>query len=267
MAKHADELPPGFSLENYRDAAIMGPLDWATNIEHRLLIGRFMKAGREGNADYRQAAETLIASLFRTPIVRDHPGRWSPAMAMTEAMAITGDMRSSQDVGFPRRPPPLEPMTVGQWYRFKSLLGAINLRDRVPPGYWRNPIDVAASDVSQDVFWRDRVAHVTINLDASDEAIQKALRKFLTEAREQRLGKPGPLTGNKREQWHANAVLPYADLLLWQEWTGCTLSPDLLIQALLPPDKHGVERPLKGTKADYERVMTEETAALLRQEH
>jgi len=116
--------------------------------------------------------------------------------------------------------------------------------------------------VDESKFYKIRhKATLSVDLRRSDKAILKDFQALLDDYRKSTGIQPPTITKNRLQRWFENKVMPYADLVLWSQWSGINLSDTELINLLLPGKI--VNKPLKGTKEGYNDAFSYQTILAL----
>lgn len=113
-----------------------------------------------------------------------------------------------------------------------------------------------------------RIAHLVVNLDATDESLSKSFNHWLKDVREY-LKVPAPKAKMFSEvdfsRWYNNKILPYYDLNRWAQLEGVSLSQATIGDAIFPGPNQGnrAERVRKTTKKIAEEILQRPVALAL----
>ena len=125
------------------------------------------------------------------------------------------------------------------------------------------PIDEAIK--KSKTYGIRHLANMSIDLRMSDDNIINDFKVLLRQYRKTSAFDPPTITQVKTKRWHKNKVLPYADLLLWQQWSGVELSENVIVKLLSDEEeKEPVNDPLFGTKRDYKEAISDSALSILR---
>lgn len=245
--------PPFFDLSAYESASSLNLKGWYHNLNERAWIQSFLKhisKNEEFEQHYSQEElDKWLAKLLNKPIITGYgyegeverdfaaSSRVVEPVSLKDVMDINADVRN----GF-----------WGNHLReMANIFNTPNSEQGVEAEEELDRHSVVIKDSPPKGDEIDPIAWLSVDLNSKDQEIEKSFRMWLEKARRDF---PEDKTSSKRQRklksfsrstlqkWYSNRILPYLDLMLWNERVGINLTDEMVGAVIFPEQGGGRKR-------------------------
>jgi hypothetical protein len=255
-------LPEWFNLENYKDTELLSPFEWYENLHTRKLYFIYLNFAKNnwpvkalGLKNAMEGCQDIVHLITTNPVLRRSD---EEKVDLTNAITVNSldnytlacDYKSLEKRA---------PSTFSQHMQFEDESEYDDKKYTDMSDYFREYKNLHEFLYDKFSPLISSEARISVNLHATDEHIISDFKNWLENERKNIRHKTAKkiFSINDFKEWAEYKVLPYLDLKLWSDFSGCNITLATIGNALFPDELlvDVTERVRRTTKPKAEWLM------------